>query len=461
MFFKKIETKGLAHYSYMLGDGENCFVIDPMRDIQQYADIASQEGYKISHIFETHRNEDYVSGSLELSSLTGATIYISGHEDLGYEYGEKIHDGDTFEFGEVVVKALHTPGHTKGHLSYVVYESERDQALLVFTGDCLFMGDLGRTDFYEEDELEEMTGHLYESIFNKLMPLGDHVIALPAHGNGSACGETMEERPFTTLGYERIYNPNLQVDGKEDFIENFAKMRIKPRYFEKMEVVNVEGPPFIGSLMHIKPLNFYDLNHEDIIVDLRSPEAFATNYIPGSIFLNINNLASFLGTLLDTESSLVFMAEDDDYEILMQAYWTAKRIGFDKIHGYLKGGLSTYVGDGCEGEALLSITANDYVDLEDKLTVDIRGVDYLDEIGKVSDSEISDRLYNIPLKIIHDQYEDLPKEDRIYVLCNSGNTATTASSFLTTKGYNPVVILGGITAVESVLEGGSGICHTW
>jgi len=187
MFFKKIETEGLAHYSYMIGDGNDIAVIDPMRDVEIYMHEARKAGMRITHIFETHRNEDFIIGSMELADKTGATIYISGHEDLGHVYGEKIHDGFQLDLGKITIKAIHTPGHTLGHMSYGVYEEGLERAYMVFTGDCLFMGDFGRTDFYGEENLEKMTGLLYDSIFEKLLPMGDHVLLCPAHGACRKC----------------------------------------------------------------------------------------------------------------------------------------------------------------------------------------------------------------------------------------------------------------------------------
>ena len=241
MFFKQIETKSLAHYSYMIGDGDDIAVIDPMRDVSVYMHEARKAGMRIKYIFETHRNEDYVIGSMELAEKTGAKVYISDHEDLGHVYGERIKDGFRLKIGDIEIRAIHTPGHTLGHMSYAVYENELEEAYMVFTGDCLFMGDFGRTDFYGEENLDKMTGLLYDSVFEKLLPLGDHVLLLPAHGAGSACGDSMDEKLFSTLGYEKANNELLKVASKEEFIKEFAKMRIKPRYFERMEVLNVEG----------------------------------------------------------------------------------------------------------------------------------------------------------------------------------------------------------------------------
>ena len=187
MLFERFESKGLAHYSYLIGDGNQAAVIDPRCDGDVYVQTAGQEGMRITHILETHRNEDYVTGSVELASRTGAVIHHSAHDDLDYGYGEAIRDGEVLRIGRLKLEALHTPGHTLGHMSYLLYDPE-GAPWVIFTGDALFAGDVGRTDFYGRDRLEEMTGLLYESLFHKILPLGDQVVLCPAHGAGSVCG---------------------------------------------------------------------------------------------------------------------------------------------------------------------------------------------------------------------------------------------------------------------------------
>lgn len=446
MFFQKIESKGLAHFSYLVGDDGMAFVIDPMRDIQIYIDIANENGLIITDIFETHRNEDYISGSLELSTLTGADIHISGHEDLDYKFGERIYDGDNLEFGELTLKALYTPGHTLGHLSYVLYESNRSNPFILFSGDSLFMGDLGRTDFYGEENLEKMTGLLYDSIFEKIFSLGDDVILMPAHGAGSACGASIEDRPYSTIGYERLNNPLLQINSKDEFIKKFAKIRIKPRYFDEIEKYNVNGAKFVGATEKLIPFYYDEINDDDIIIDLRSVDAYCGGHIPGAIYLNLGILTSFLGTFLDSEENIILLAEENDIETIKTAYWHGTRIGFDNIIGFLSEGMTEFYTSGNIAEKLNTIGAKEYLEIEDKIVLDVRDVENLDEIGK------QENYYKIPVKILHEKYDLLPEDREIYVICNSGNTATAACSFLLRKGYNVNLVLGGIKAIDSLLN---------
>lgn len=442
MYFKKIETEGLAHFSYMIGDGNDIAVIDPMRDVHVYMHEARKEGMRIKYIFETHRNEDFIIGSLELAAKTGATIYISDHEDLGYVYGEKIRDGFQLEIGEIVIKAIHTPGHTLGHMSYAVYEKGMQKAYLVFTGDSLFMGDIGRTDFYGEENLKKMTELQYESVFEKLLTLGDHVILCPAHGVGSACGESMDERPYSSIGYEKLTHELLQFDTKQAFLESFARMRIKPRYFERMEVLNVTGSNFVGKDVVLNAMTVdevAEMKDDILLIDVRTKEGFIGGHIPGSIFLHKDNLTAFLGSIYFPDVKIAFVVDGLVGE-MEEIYWYCRRIGFDNIVGYLPEGIEMWMKEGNEINQLDTISAQAYKDMpkqDDFILLDIR-----DEI-EVDPKDPDKNLIHIPLKILYKSLDKLDKKKTIYVLCSSGNRATTAASYLDGKGFHTVVITGG------------------
>lgn len=443
MFFRKIETEGLAHYSYMIGDGDDIAVIDPMRDVNVYMEEARRAGLRIKHVFETHRNEDYVIGSMELAAKTGATVYVSAHEDLGHVYGERIHDGFEVVMGEITIKAIHTPGHTLGHMSYAVYEQGVETAYMVFTGDCLFMGDLGRTDFYGPENLAKMTGLLYDSVFEKLLPLGDHVLFCPAHGAGSACGDAMDNRPYSSFGYEKRKNPYLQVNTKEEFIDMFARIRIKPRYFERIEVLNVEGGEFVGNEVLLQALTVEEveaMKDEVLLVDIRTKEAFIGGHIPGSIFLPKSNLTAFLGSIFFPDVKIVFII-DSQVEELEEVYWYCRRIGFDHLMGFLPAGIEMWQYFGYETDTLNSISAKDFMAIpkgDDSILLDIRDSNEL-EAGDPEHNRI-----NIPLKSLYENLDKLDKSKTIYVLCGSGNRATTAAGYLQVRGFDAVVITGGV-----------------
>ena len=442
MYFKKIETKGLSHFSYMIGDKGDIAVIDPMRDVQVYMHEARKEGMRIKYIFETHRNEDFIIGSMELAEKTGATIYISDHEDLGYEYGERIKDGFHLDIGEITIKAIHTPGHTLGHMSFVVYEKGMEKAYLVFTGDSLFMGDLGRTDFYGEENLKKMTELQYESVFEKLLTLGDHVLVCPAHGAGSACGESMDERPYSSIGYEKLTNKLLQFSTKEAFIESFARMRIKPRYFERMEVLNVTGGGFVGNDVVLNTMTVDEvakMKDNILLIDARTKEGFIGGHIPGSIFLHKENLTAFLGSIYSPDDKIAFVIDGQVGE-MEEIYWYCRRIGFDNIVGYLPEGIEMWQEKGNEVGQLETISAKEYKDMPKRdgfILLDIR------DDNEVKPEDPDKNLIHIPLKILYKSLDKLDKKKTIYVLCSSGNRATTASSYLKGKGYHTIVITGG------------------
>ncbi|MDI9596630.1 MAG: rhodanese-like domain-containing protein [Atribacterota bacterium] len=442
MYFKKIETKGLSHFSYMIGDKGDIAVIDPMRDVQVYMHEARKEGMRIKYIFETHRNEDFIIGSMELAEKTGATIYISDHEDLGYEYGARIRDGFQLDIGEITIKAIHTPGHTLGHMSCVVYEKGMEKAYLVFTGDSLFMGDLGRTDFYGEENLKKMTELQYESVFEKLLTLGDHVLVCPAHGAGSACGESMDERPYSSIGYEKLTNKLLQFSTKEAFIKSFARMRIKPRYFERMEVLNVTGGDFVGNDVVLNTMTVdevAEMKDDILLIDARTKEGFIGGHIPGSIFLHKENLTAFLGSIYSPDDKIAFVIDGQVGE-MEEIYWYCRRIGFDNIVGYLPEGIEMWQEKGNEVGQLETISAKEYKDMPKRdgfILLDIR------DDNEVKPEDPDENQIHIPLKILYKSLDKLDKKKTIYVLCSSGNRATTASSYLKGKGYHTIVITGG------------------
>ena len=249
-----IKSEGLAHNSYYLSDESEAVVIDPRRDCEIYTQLAKKECTEIKYILETHRNEDYAVGSLELQNMTEAKI---GHSNaLPFKYGEhKLADDDTLNLGNVKIKAIHTPGHTDESLCYVMHPPGTSDALMVFTGDTLFAGSVGRTDLYGKTTQPAQAEKLNISLHEKLLPLGDHVLVYPAHGEGSVCGHSISGQEPTTIGYEKKTNPYLQLS-KEDFIQKaVSEELIVPRYFRKMEEHNLNGPPLLSELAYPKPFS--------------------------------------------------------------------------------------------------------------------------------------------------------------------------------------------------------------
>ncbi|HSM25767.1 MAG TPA: rhodanese-like domain-containing protein, partial [Anaerolineaceae bacterium] len=336
----------------------------------------------------------------------------------------------------------HTPGHTLGHMSYAVYEKGVEEVYLVFTGDSLFMGDLGRTDFYGEENLKKMTELQYESVFEKLLKLGDHVLVCPAHGSGSACGESMHERPYSSIGYEKLANEVLQFSTREAFIESFARMRIKPRYFDWMESFNVTGAGFVGNDIVLNTLTVdevEEMKDDILLIDARTKEGFIGGHIPGSIFLHKDNLTAFLGSIYTPDVKIAFVIEGLVGE-MEEIYWYCRRIGFDNIVGYVPEGIEMWQEKGNEVGQLETISAKVYKDMpksDDFILLDIR------DDNEVEPKDPEKNLIHIPLKILYKSLDKLDRKKTVYVLCSSGNRATTASAYLEGKGYHAIVITGG------------------
>jgi len=231
MIFERIKSAGIAHNSYLIGSGSDAVVIDPRRDCQIYIDSAQQKRLKIKYVFETHCNEDYVIGSTELNNITGAEIYHG--PGLEWKYGNTLRDGQQFRIGSLRLTAIHTPGHTDESMSYTIADLDTGGVtVMVFTGDALFVGDVGRTDLHGPEEASRLASNLYDSIFNKLLPLGNGVILCPAHGAGSVCGLNIADRDESTIGIERVQNPVLQIKDKDEFVRyKVAEKPERPHYF--------------------------------------------------------------------------------------------------------------------------------------------------------------------------------------------------------------------------------------
>mgnify|MGYP006277120307 CR=1 FL=1 len=436
MFLEKIKSEGLSHLSYIVGDSGSAVVIDPRRDCQVYLDVAYRQGAQITYIFETHRNEDYIIGSLELARMTGARI-LHGRE-LPFGYGDTVEEGDVFEFGQGRLKVLMTPGHTFESISLVLYDSgSGDDPLGVFTGDALFIGDVGRTDFFP-DRREETAGLLYDSIFEKLLPLGDQVMLYPAHGAGSVCGAGMADREFSTLGYERRNNQALQVKSRDDFIQ--AKIRekhTKPPYFSRMEEYNLNGAPSVEPLVPPRPLQAdqFEQAMQDgmLAIDIRSPEAFAGAYIPGSIAIPLEMLPVYAGWFVPYGQDIGLIV--DTYQDVHTARRFLTRIGYDKVVGFLQEGLHEWEIRGKYYETIPAVFAGEIQrrirDREDFTLLDVR-TDNEFEQGHLPNAQ------HIFLGELPHRMNEIGPARPITTFCGSGQRAIIAASLLKKHGFERV-----------------------
>lgn len=446
MIFERIKSEGLAHLSYFVGSGNEAIVIDPRRDCQIYLDIARREGMKIKYIFETHRNEDYVIGSLELKELTDAEIYHG--KGVDFKYGIFVSDGQEFNFGSMKLTALHTPGHTDESMSYALTYPESGKApLMVFTGDALFVGDVGRTDLYGPEEIPRMAANLYESIFSKILPLGDGVILCPAHGAGSLCGGAISKREYSTLGLERIQNPALQRTDKEEFIKFKLEEKLEfPPYFKKMEQYNLQGPPLLKGLPVpelLFPKEFVkEMEKGAMVVDTRMPHSFGGAHIKGSYGIWLKGLPYYAGWVLPYDKPILLVLEEKDQLETAVSYLV--RIGYDSIAGFLNGGISSWYMKALPVESLNLISVQSLKDKieknEEMVILDVRR----DEEWEKGHIEGARHVY---VGHLEENLDKVPRNSPIIVYCDSSRRSNIAASILKKNGYDMVYnVLGSMTA---------------
>ncbi|NPV63480.1 MAG: MBL fold metallo-hydrolase [Methanotrichaceae archaeon] len=448
MLFERIVSKGLAHYSYLVGDKDSAVAIDPRRDFEIYIEKAASEGMKIARILETHRNEDYFVGSSALAQATGAEIWHAD-DQWEYEYGRAAEDGQRWKIGRLEIEALHTPGHTPGSMSYLLRDADGISWIL-FSGDALFAGDVGRTDLLGRDRAIEMAGLLYESIFSRLFPLGDDVIVCPAHGAGSVCGESIADRLWTAIGIERKHNPRLQVRNKDEFVSNQTKTQPeKPPYFNMMEKVNLEGEPLMERLPTPNPLSpqkFEALAAGAQVLDTRTELGFSAAHVPGSQFIWADGLASFAGWYLSYDQPILLLTEGNNPEEVVRILIRER---YDNIAGYLSGGMLAWHMSGKDSRSLKTVTVQEFCRAIDQsheaAVLDVRSDEELLRNGRISGAQ------HIHVTQIPERHKEVSRDQEVYIFCGSGMRSTIAASYLEARGWeNLAVILGGLSGWKSV-----------
>jgi hydroxyacylglutathione hydrolase len=452
MLFERIDSRGLAHFSYLVGDGAEAVVIDPRRDCDLYVQMAYREGMRISHILETHRNEDYVVGSVELARRTGAEVWHADSQ-LDYSYGRAAKHGQSWGVGRLEIEAIHTPGHTPGSMSYLLRDPG-GAPWVVFTGDTLFAGEVGRVDLLGPERMEEMAGLIHESIFGSLFPLGDQVLVCPAHGAGSVCGESIAERLWTTIGLEKRHNPRLQARDRSEFISNLMQSQPeRPPYFREMERLNLEGAPLLGTLHLPRPLppqEFARLASRSTVLDTRMELGFGAAHVPGAQSIWIDGLASFAGWFLPYESPILLVTETNETE---DAARYLLRLGYAP-DGYLAGGMLSWHIAGQESASLETLTVQELRRRldggESAWMLDVRSEEELRRGGRIPGSKHI-HVTQIPMRM-----NEVPRDRKVYVFCGSGMRSMIAASFLERHGWrNLAVVLGGTSAWRSASSGGS------
>lgn len=444
MLVEKIKTPGLSHLSYLVGSQGKAAVIDPRRDCAIYVEKAREEGLEITHIFETHRNEDLVSGAPILAQLTGATVLHGPNPGQEVVYAETTREGERFEIGQLVLEVMETPGHTDDHLALVLHDTSYDDgAVGVFTGDALFVGDVGRTDFYP-DRKEEAAGLLYDSL-GKLLALGDQALIYPAHGAGSVCGSNMAEREFSTIGHERRNNPRLQIKDRAQFIRaKIAENHYQPPYFRLMERLNSEGGLPVPRVMHPRILSLAELQRCEVdrLVDVREPMAYASGHFPGSISLPASMIPAFAGWFISEGDSVALVGSDEGQ--IATAMEHLIRIALDNVIG----GYVGVVPAAAKGIAMQAIPMIGTEDVERRLREGRDGWTLLDVRDADERAEASiEGSRHIYVGELSERWAGLDKDRHYTLMCASGMRATVAAGWLAGQGFDKLdIYLGSMGA---------------
>lgn len=443
MFVERIASPGLAHWSYYLEDAGEALVIDPRLDAGVYVDLARSRGARIATVLETHRNEDYLVGSVELAARTGAVLFHADGQ-LDYTYGTAAADGQRFGVGGFELEALLTPGHTAGHHSYLLRAS--DVPWMLFSGDLLFAGDAGRVDLDTSSSPADNARALFRSLHERVLPLGDHVIVRPAHGRGSACGSSIADREHTTLGLERALNPLLSM-AEDEFVGEMVRRSQaigRPPYFTLMEDGNRAGHRFDErvALPRLTAERAEELiSAGALVLDTRATECYVAAHLPGSLGIPSAMIGAWAGWLVDAGVRIVLVSEDPDGDRTALA-----RIGLGDLAGFLGGGIDAWT---TSGRTIATTHVLDTPGVCHRLdegailrVLDVRGR------GEVAELAIEGAL-NIPLHELPDRLGELTEEDPIVIFCGSGRRSAIAAGVLERAGRRVEVVLGGTTGWSS------------
>ncbi|MDO9092487.1 MAG: MBL fold metallo-hydrolase [Rubrivivax sp.] len=449
MFFQRLKAPGLGQNSYVLGCGDGlAVVIDPRRDVDEYVRLARQNGLSITYVLQTHRQEDFELGSRTLAQMTGARI-VAGSHPLFDQVDVKLEDDAELQVGTTRFVALATPGHTPESLSYAVYLKDAgDKCWGVFTGDALFVGDTGRTDLPDPDKTGDNAGILYDAIHRKIAPLGDQTLLFPAHGAGSACGGNISERDDSTLGIEKESNAVFK-DSRRDFVAHkLAEKMARPPYFLHMEKVNLLAGrplPWPSTVQVLQPADFQQRMKEGLVIDTRSPEAFAAAHIPGAHNIWLEGVPAF-GGWIATERTRIFLVADGP-EAGELAVLSLARIGIDSVEGVLAKGMEAWRDQGLPMESFATTSASETAIWMQQGRVHV--LDVRDDY-EWDEKHIPGAVHRY-VGHLEDKLPLLPKDSDIVVHCSVGHRSGLAASILKRNGFTQVHnMLGGLTAWEKL-----------
>jgi len=455
MILEQIYTGCLAQGAYYIESNGEAVVIDPLREITAYQERAAKSGAKIKYVFETHFHADFVSGHLDLAKASGAAIVFGPNAKPHFD-AHIATDGEVFSVGDLKIIALHTPGHTMESTTYLLRDPQgKDHA--IFTGDTLFIGDVGRPDLAVKSDLTQadLARYLFHSLRNKIMPLSDDVIVYPAHGAGSACGKNMSKETFDTLGHQKEVNYALQADMSiEDFIvEVTTGLMPPPSYFPLNVMMNKQGYDSIDDVMErgtraLSPAAFEAAATETgaLILDTRKPEVFTKGFIPKSVSIGIDGgFAPWVGTLIpDIKQQILIVADANREE---EVVTRLARVGYDYAIGYLEGGFEAWKAAGMEVEKIQSVSADEFATAE----VADPTINVLD-VRKKSEyfSEHIVNAENTPLDHINESMASIDKNKTYYVHCAGGYRSMIFASILRARGFDNLInVAGGFSAIKA------------
>lgn len=454
MKIEQIYTGCLAEAAYYIESNGEAAIIDPLREVEPYLKKAAQNDVKIKYIFETHFHADFVSGHVDLAEKSGAQI-VYGPTAVTSFPSHIATDGEQFKIGDLTITTLHTPGHTLESTTYLLTDAAGKQHC-IFSGDTLFIGDVGRPDLAQKGDLtmEDLAGILYDSLHAKIMTLPDDVIVYPAHGAGSACGKSMSKETFDTLGHQKEVNYALKASSKEQFIKEVTDGILPPpQYFAKNAAMNKGGYESIDhvykkGLVALTPQAFEDLANQSgaLILDTRDPQVFNKGFVPNAINIGLNGqFAPWVGALItDLKQELLLITEEGKAE---ETITRLARVGYDNTIGYLAGGIEAWQNAGKEVDQISSISAAEFeqvVNNEDQINaLDVR------KPGEYESEHLENTLTR-PLDYINDWTGEINPDETYYIHCAGGYRSMIAASILKARGIaNVIDVAGGYGAIKN------------
>jgi glyoxylase-like metal-dependent hydrolase (beta-lactamase superfamily II)/rhodanese-related sulfurtransferase len=455
MLIEQIYTGCLAHGAYYIQSGNEAAVIDPLRETRPYLQRAARHGATIKYVFETHFHADFVSGHLDLSKVTGATI-VFGPGAMPAFPAHTATDGERFQLGAVSIELLHTPGHTPESCCYLLRD-EKGEPTALFTGDTLFIDDVGRPDLAQQGELtkEVLAGYLYDSLHNKIMPLPDHLVIYPAHGAGSACGKKMSVANSDTLGNQKKHNYALdpRLDKTHFIREVLSGLTTPPQYFPVNVMLNKQGYDTIDAILQrgtqalsAKAFEAAASESGALVLDTRAPETFMKGFIPNSINIGLDGqFAPWAGALIADYQQPILLITDEGRE--EEAVTRLARVGYDNTIGYLKGGYAAWRQSGQETDSITSVSVRELAE-----EIDTQPAIHLLDVRRRSefDAQHAADADNAPLDYINESMKVVDPHRWYYVYCQAGYRSCTFISILRARGYrNLINVTGGFDAIRS------------